>query len=432
MTARIKGIADGSISQEIGIEAGDILLAINGSPVTDILDYEFYAQDDTLNLEIQKSDGEIWSIDIEKDYDEKLGLEFDGVVFDKMKQCKNKCVFCFIDQLPPHMRSTLYIKDDDYRYSFLYGNFITLTNLKESDWRKIEIMKLSPLYISVHCMRPQLRAQILNNPAAARIKEDLQRLQQAGIEVHTQIVLCPGINDGSILQETISELANLPTVVSIGIVPVGLTGHRQKLPPLRPITAQEATETIALVDACQKKFRASRDTGLVYLADEFYLKAGQDFPPADYYDDYCQIENGIGLARMLLDECEAIEPELPAQVIEQEVYILTGLSGLPILQRIVERLNRIKGLSVSIITVPNKYFGGSVSVTGLLTGTDILAVLGDSYAGKKIILPEVVLKQGQDILLDDLSLQDLQRISQAQIITVDGTAADLIQSIIDI
>lgn len=236
VTVEINKVRDGSIGAEMEIEAGDILLLINDHPVNDIIDYQFYTQDDNLLLEIQKPNQEIWQLDIEKDFDEDLGLEFEGIVFDKMKACSNRCIFCFVDQLPRQMRRSLYVKDDDYRYSFLYGNFITLTNLHEEDWQKIALMQLSPLYISVHCMQGDLRARMLENDRAANIKSDLERLKAAHIMVHTQIVLCPGINDGPFLAETIEELARLyPSVQSVGIVPVGLTGHRGKLPEIQPV-----------------------------------------------------------------------------------------------------------------------------------------------------------------------------------------------------
>ncbi|HEX3012370.1 MAG TPA: DUF512 domain-containing protein [Syntrophomonadaceae bacterium] len=431
MAAEIKLVTEDGVGAEVGIEPGDILLTINGQPVNDILDYEFFSQDDDLLLEIKKSSQEIWSIDIEKDYDESLGLEFDGVVFDRMQHCQNKCMFCFVDQLPAHMRSTLYIKDDDYRYSFLYGNFITLTNLKEKDWQKIENMRLSPLYVSVHCLRPEVRAELLRNPRAARIREQLQRLQKAGIEIHTQIVLCPGLNDGDILRETIEQLAEFyPCVISIGIVPVGLTGHRSDLPHLRPVNSEEAIELIKMVQTYQDQYRTETDRGLVYLADEFFLKAGQDFPEAEYYDDYCQIENGIGLARLLLDEFALLEPDLPDKVKPVESCLITGDSGSLVLRPIVDRLNRIKGLTLTVLAVPNQFFGGNVSVTGLLTGKDILAALGSGYAGKRVIIPEVVFKQGQDVFLDDLTIKDIEQKSGACVFTVDGTAADLVRKIL--
>jgi len=431
MPAQVENIISGSIAEEMEISSGDILLSINGHPINDILDYQFYSQDDYIIMEIEKKNHEIWSLEIEKDYDEELGLDFGELVFDSMKSCQNCCVFCFVDQLPSKMRETLYVKDDDYRHSFIYGNFITLTNLSEADWDKIIQMRLSPLYVSVHCIQGELRKKILKNSRAGNIKQDLQRLKAAGIEVHTQIVLCPGLNDGEILNETIEELAELyPEVASVGIVPVGLTGHRNNLPELTPVTPEVAGETIHTIEAWQRRFRERWGKGFVYLADEFYLRALKVLPEASYYDDYCQIENGIGLARILLDEFAELEPDLPVSVSSREAYILTGKSAEHVLQNIVMRLNQVDGLLVKLVTVANRYFGGGVSVTGLLTGQDILAALGDAYEGKRVIIPEVVFREGQDVMLDDTSLEEVKEKSRADIRTADGSAQSLLDAIL--
>lgn len=432
MAVEIKKVRRDSIGEEMDIEAGDVLLSINEHPIKDILDYQYQAQDDYIVVEIRKKNNEIWSLEIDKEYDEDLGLEFEGIVFDKMRACSNRCLFCFVDQLPRQMRKTLYVKDDDYRYSFLYGNFITLTNLTEEDWDKIIDMHLSPLYVSVHCIQGDLRAQILHNPRGANIKQDLERLKDANIEVHTQIVLCPGWNDGNILIETVNELARLyPSVQSVGIVPVGLTGHRDNLPQLEPVSAQQARELIELIDHYQQQFRKKWGQGFVYLADEFYLRAKQDLPADEYYDSYCQIENGIGLSRLLLEEFEQIEPSLPEKVPPREVYLITGLSAKPVLERILQRLRKIQGLEqLQLIPVENHFFGGAVSVTGLLTGRDIIAALGQSYKGKKVLVPDVLLRDGQETLLDDVTIQDIIDQSGAEIIIVSGNAEDLVEKII--
>lgn len=431
VAARIQEVGPGSIAAEMEIRPGDTLLSINSHSINDILDYQFYSQDDYIVVEIEKENREIWSLEIEKDYDEELGFHFAEPVFDRMKSCSNTCVFCFVDQLPPHMRKSLYIKDDDYRHSFLYGNFITLTNISEADWQKIIEMRLSPLYVSVHCIQADLRRKMLGNQQAGSIKQDLQRLREAGIEVHTQIVLCPGWNDGDILRETIEELADLyPGVVSVGIVPVGLTGHRNKLPLLSPVTEEQALQTIQTVEAYQHRFREKWGLGLVYLADEFYLRACIDLPEAEYYDDYCQIENGIGLARTLLDEFSELEPSLPAVISNREVYIIVGQSAERVLTELVLRLNQVQGLSVKLIPVENRFFGGGVSVTGLLTGNDIMETLGESYKDKILILPEVLFREGQDVLLDDTLLEDVKKKSGADIRIADGSARSLIEAIL--
>lgn len=433
MSAPITGVIPGSIADEMALEAGDVLLLINGQEIQDIIDYQFYSQDDFIVVEVKKINGELWSLEIDKDWDEELGLLFDDVIFDKMRVCQNRCLFCFVDQLPPGMRKTLYIKDDDYRYSFLYGNFITLTNLEEKDWRKIIDMHLSPLYVSVHCTDPQLRVKILGSKRAASISDDLKRLLDAGIEIHTQIVLCPGINDGEILKQSIEELSSYyPTVQSVGIVPVGLTGHRLKLPQLQVVTLEQSRNLIELVNNYQAQYRNRFHSGFIYLADEFFIKAGVDFPAAEYYDDYCQIENGIGLARIFLDEFAQLEKSLPGQVKKQEVFIITGVSAMMVLDPVVKRLNLIKGLTVHLVPVENYYFGGNVSVTGLLTGKDILQVMKNKYQGQKIIIPEIIFKQGDNILLDNISLEELRLKSGAQIHTVDGSARSLMETVLGV
>ncbi len=430
--AVIDKVTEGSISEQAGITAGDKLISINDLPIHDMLDYQFLASDDEITLLIEKADGEQWEIELEKDYDEDLGLHFNGFIFDKMKRCKNKCIFCFIDQLPEKMRATLYTKDDDYRYSFWYGNFITLTNLTESDWQKIIAMRLSPLYVSVHCMDPEIRAKMMNNPEAANIKAQLKRLSDADIMIHTQIVLCPGINDGEILKDTIEQLAAMhPCVQSIGIVPVGLTGHRNKLADLRVFDLKEIQDIITLIDGYQTRFRKELGYGLVYLADEFYLAAGQPVPGDEYYDDYSQIENGIGLSRILLDDFSALEAQLPIEVPPRKVFLLTGESALPVMFTISRRLNAIAGLTVEVLPVKNSFFGGNVSVTGLLTGSDIIDCLGINYKGENIIIPEVVFRDGNDVLLDDVSIAEIAGITGANFQIVDGSAQSLVDAILE-
>lgn len=420
-----------SIADEVGLEPGDTLLSINGQPVEDLLDYQFYSQDDNITLVIEKKNGETWSVDIEKDFDDELGLLFEGVVFDRIRLCRNRCMFCFIDQMPPAMRETLYVKDDDYRYSFLFGNYITLTNLSDDDWNKLESMRLSPLYVSVHTTSGPLRQQMMKNPRAAHIMEDLQRLKQAGIQVHTQIVLCPDLNDGQELVKSINELADLyPSVQSVGIVPVGLTGHRDKLPHLRTFTAQEARELIEEVNQWRNTFRSRFGIGFVYLADEFYVKAGIPVPPADYYDAYSQIENGIGLIRLFMDDWQEIKRDLPNQIDPVQVFLITGESARTVMQTVAEDLNRVKGLGVEVIVVPNQYFGGGVTVTGLLTGTDIINCLQNNYRGKKVVIPEVLLQEGSTMLLDNITLEEIASRTGVVIRTTDGSARSLVEAVL--
>jgi len=431
LSAIIAGVRKGSIAQEMGLEAGDRLLSISGQNIHDILDYQFYTQEDQLQLDICKQNGEIWQLEIDKDFDEDLGLEFADLLFESMKTCQNRCIFCFVDQLPPNMRLSLYVKDDDYRHSFIYGNFITLTNLRSEDWTKIEEMHLSPLYVSVHCMHAGLRREMLKHPRAGDLLVNLQRLHAAGIEVHTQIVLCPGWNDGQILIDTIEQLAVMfPCMASVGVVPVGLTGYRQGLPELYPVSAELATKTIAAVDKMQSKFRKQMGQGFVYLADEFYLTAGLPIPGNSYYDDYCQIENGIGLIRWFWEEFRELEGQLPQRIEARRAYVVTGDSGEKALQPLVDRLNQIEGLSITILTIPNRFFGGEISVTGLLTGQDIMAGLGSDYQGQRVILPAVVFKEGQDVLLDGICLSEIEARSGAEILVAETNPEGLWEAII--
>ncbi|NLW90582.1 MAG: DUF512 domain-containing protein [Syntrophomonadaceae bacterium] len=433
MAASVYKVFPGSIADELEIEAGDILLTIDENPINDILDYQFYSREDNIVMEIEKPNGDIWAIEIEKDYDDDLGLIFDDIIFDQMKQCKNRCIFCFVDQLPRKMRKTLYVKDDDYRLSFLTGNFITLTNLSRRDWDKIINMRLSPLYISVHCLQPELRSEMLGHPGGANIRHDLERLAQASIEVHTQIVLCPGINDGRVLEDTISGLAEYyPSVKSIGIVPVGLTAHRAKLPHLKIIDRESAREIIALVDTRQEYYRKKYGIGMVYLADEFYINAGIEFPSSDYYDDYPQIENGIGLARTLLDEFKEISDKLPGQVSGHEVYIVSGKSAESALEPIIKELNSITGVEAELLTIRNDFFSGNVTVTGLLTGCDIIKQLGKRYEGKDIVLPSVLLKEHSRSLLDDITIADIEKETGTRVLLTDGSARSLVDAVLGI
>lgn len=432
MPAIIQDVIPGSIAAEVGLEPGDTLCSINGHTVDDILDFQFASADACLEMEIKKSGGQSWLVDIEKDQDEPLGLVLEGFIFDKMKVCNNRCLFCFVDQLPPGLRSTLKVKDDDYRHSFLFGNFITLTNLKAADWDKIETMRLSPLYISVHAMQSEVRAKLLHNKKGRNIKEDLQRLCKAGIEIHTQIVLCPGINDGQVLKQSIEQLAGFyPHLKTIGIVPVGLSRHRQGLPTLSEVSPEQSAALICLVDKYQEKYRREYGTGLVYLADEFYLKAEHTIPDSAYYDGFEQLENGIGLVRCFWDEFEEVEKELPNRTDHLEVHIITGVSGEAALQPVVERVNRIAGVSVHIIPVVNAFLGESVTVTGLLTGQDIIKTLGDNYRGKILLLPEIVLKAEEDVLLDDISIAQIEKAAAAKIRVVPMRARDLVDAVLN-
>lgn len=424
----ISGISAGSIGEELGICPGDRLVAINGRAVKDILDYQYLSADDNLDVEIIKSNGEQWSAEIEKNYSEILGLEFDQAVFDRIRPCINKCIFCFVDQLPSGMRESLYVKDDDYRLSFLFGNFITLTNLTKQDWDKLMEMRLSPLYVSVHATDPDVRELMLGTVRARNIMEQLSQLKQKDIEIHTQIVLCPGVNDGGYLTETVENLASLwPSVRSVGIVPVGLTGYREGLPLLSTVSEKLAREIIQQVDQWQNEFRDKWHTGFVYLADEFYIKAGQDFPPDEYYDEYPQLENGIGLARSFLEEFAVELEHLKNPTHEGEISnLVCGYSAMPVMTRVIESL-KMSGYQVNLIPITNEYFSGGVTVTGLLTGSDIKKTLAWDYVGQQVLIPKVMLRDGQSAFLDDVTIDELSLTTGALLMVVDPTPKALMK-----
>ncbi|GAF27106.1 Fe-S oxidoreductase, related to NifB/MoaA family [Moorella thermoacetica Y72] len=438
--ARIIAVRPDSIAAELGINPGDEVVAINGEPVPDLIAYRYLCADENLQVEIKKADGETWLLDIEKDYGEDLGLEFSGPTFDGLRHCANKCLFCFVDQMPAGLRPGLYIKDDDYRYSFLHGNFITLTNLKPGDWDYILRWHLSPLYISVHTTNPELRRHILGNPRAGAIMDQLGRLAAGGIQMHTQIVLCPGLNDGPELERTVKDLSRLfPAVQSIAVVPVGLTAEREGLFPLRRVTPGEAREIVTRIEEWQSGFRQSFGRGLVYGADELYLLAGIPLPAAAYYDDFPQTENGIGITRLFLDEYEVAVKKIPrAMTGQRRVVVATGVLIAPLLTRLVQRLVAgVTNLEARVVAVPNRFFGPKVTVAGLLTGQDLLAELGEaaSWAREKkglVILPDVMLKSDAPVFLDDRTPAMLARELGVRVEIIPATGEGLVAGILEV
>jgi putative radical SAM enzyme (TIGR03279 family) len=402
---RIIAVDPAGIASELGLEPGDSLLAINGQPLRDMLDFQLCAADEEVLLEVRKQDGELWDLEVEKDADDLMGLE---VEHPEPTQCGNNCLFCFVHQLPRGMRRTLYVKDEDYRFSYLYGAYVTLSNLQAGDLERIVEQRLSPLYVSVHATDGQLRSHLLGREAPP-ILELLRRLTGAGIVVHTQVVLCPGINDGADLARTIEDLSELhPGVATLAVVPVGLTGYRQRLPQLRTPTPAEARQTLELVHARQRRFLSEHGTRFVFAADELYLRAGEPIPELSAYEQLAQIENGIGLiARFRAEAEEALADAVPLPPVEVSTF--TGESASRELAAFTEALAARTGATIHLHTVRNDFFGGQVTVTGLLTGSDVLRELKGKPLGSALLVPEVVLKEGEELFLDDLSLQDLER-----------------------
>lgn len=418
----INAVEQDSIADDLGMQPGDRLVAVNDKPVHDILDYRFLCANEELVVRVVTDEGEEWEIEIEKGYEDDLGLDFGENSFGPTRRCRNRCLFCFVDQMAPKMRQTLYIKDDDYRLSFWQGNFVTLTNVNDEELQRIIEQKLSPLYISVHTTNPELRQRMLTNRHAGRILEQLTKLAQAGIEMQTQIVLCPGINDGDELKRTIEDLTKLwPQVHSLAVVPVGITRFREELYELRPFTRDEAVAVIELIEGYQKKFLTEWEYPFVYASDEFYVMAGKAIPATENYGDFPQTENGIGLARIFLDEWESAEQELPDEIDSlHKITMVTGTSGTPFLKPVVERLNKIQGLTVQLEVIKNTFFGETVTVTGLITAQDIIKSLKTKEIGELLVLPRVMLRDGEDVFLDDLRLQDVSQQLQVPVEAVEG------------
>lgn len=412
MIGLISGVRRHSLAEEASIKAGEKLCEINGVQVKDIIELSFYTTDDQVDLLIEAEDGARRHVVIEKYPDEDLGLEFESAVFDKVRTCYNKCIFCFVDQMIPGMRPGLYVRDDDYRLSFLYGNFITLTNMKDEDFERIISTHMTPLYVSVHATDPQVRCQMMNNRFAGELMNKLERLLEAGIQVHTQIVCCPGYNDGEVLARTFADLyARHPGVLTMAVVPVGLTKNRDHLHELRTFTKDEAIAVVEQVTAWQERCRQETGKSFVYLGDEFYLLADKELPPGEWYDGFPQLENGIGLTRSFLDEWAEVTSKLHDAKGGPDAIIPIGEGAYKVLKPLMDELNSTLGTKHKFVPVVNKFFGGRVNVTGLLTGGDILQC---AEAGKKIILPAVVLNK-DSLFLDDMSLEEFKKACPAKV-----------------
>lgn len=406
MLGCISKVRKHSLADKAGIQAGEKLCSVNGCAVRDIIELSFLTTDDLVELEIENHDGQKRLLQIAKYPDEDLGLEFESAVFDKVRTCYNNCIFCFVDQMIPGMRPSLYVRDDDYRLSFLYGNFITLTNMNDADFDRIIKTHLSPLYISVHATDPQVRCQMMHNRFAGEIMDKMQRLLDAGIQIHTQIVCCPGYNDGAVLQKTFEDLYALhPGILTMAVVPVGLTKHRAHLHPMRTFTPDEAAQVVENVTAWQQQCREETGKSFVYLGDEFYLLAGKELPPSDYYDGFPQLENGIGLTRNFLNEWEQALQHLQSAQGTEPAVIPVGESAYKVLQPLLDAFNAQYKTEHRFLSVKNKFFGGHVNVTGLLTGSDILPEVKNC---QRVILPAVVLNQ-DNLFLDDMALAQFKK-----------------------
>ncbi|MEC4818773.1 MAG: TIGR03279 family radical SAM protein [Scytonema sp. PMC 1069.18] len=437
MTARITNVLPNSIAAEIGFEPGDAIVSINGTPPRDLIDYQFLCADEVLQIEVLDTKGKTHHVEIEKDYDEDLGLEFETALFDGLIQCNNRCPFCFIDQQPPGKRSSLYLKDDDYRLSFLYGSYLTLTNLTEREWDRIERMRLSPLYVSVHATEPEIRTRLLKNSRAGQILQQIKWFQERRLQIHAQVVVCPGINDGIHLERTLRDLASfhtreMPAVASVAVVPVGLTRFRPEEDELTPVTREKAREVIVQVRSLQQELRQQVGKNCVWLADEWFLIAGEELPFEAEYADYPQIDNGVGSIRLFLKEFTKIADKLlPPKVTPKELTWVVGNAVEQAFQPILKRLNSVEGLEVKMRALKSDYWGQTISVTGLLTGHDLLLNLQGQNLGDGILLPNVMLKHGELVFLDDISVEDVACKLNTKIFPVSGVK-ELIQRCIQI
>jgi len=437
MKNQIAKILPGSIAEEIELEVGDRLISINGNAVIDIIDYKFLITDELINVAIEKADGEVWDIEVEKEYDEDLGVQFVDPILDKPKSCHNKCIFCFIDQLPKGMRETLYFKDDDSRLSFFQGNFVTLTNMKEDDIERIIRYKISPINVSVHTTDPELRVLMLNNIFAGDVYDRLKRLAQAGIKINCQVVSCPGINNGKELIKTIEDLYKLyPSIENLAIVPVGITKYRDGLFKLTLFEKNTAAQEIESVKKLQEKYISEIGTPFIRLSDEFYVTAQIDVPGEAFYDGYDQLEDGIGMIRLLRSIIDEDIANLKPNNIGSFTFI-TGASAYAEILKVADKItNANSKINIQVKKIANNFFGETITVVGLLTGKDIIAQLKEEKLGEYLIIPSNVLKKGyelgnyeEQIFLDNVTVSDLEKSLSTKVLICDYSGEDLIHII---
>jgi putative radical SAM enzyme (TIGR03279 family) len=429
--AVVDQVEQGSIGEELGFQPGDQLMSINGIRPRDLIDYRYLCVDEELHLEVRDASGVLHQVDLEKDADDGLGLGFTEALFDGLRQCNNHCPFCFIDQQPPGHRHSLYLKDDDFRLSFLYGSYLTLTNLTEADWQRIDQQRLSPLYVSVHATEPNLRERLLVNPRAGLLMQQLAWFGERDLQIHAQVVVCPGLNDGAALERSLRDLAShasgdWPAVLSAAVVPVGLTRFRPPDDGLVPVDPACARTVIDQVEVLQREFQQQLGTRFAWLSDEWYLIAGLPLPPRPEYEDLPQQENGVGTIRAFLEALDDATQSLPERINQpRRCSWVVGRIVESALRPVTERLNAIEGLKVDLYGLPSPYWGQDQVVTGLLTGEDLLQGLEGLDLGDELLLPSVMLRQGQPVFLDDITLEQLRQSLPVPVRIVHG-AADIV------
>ena len=434
----IKTVLPGSIAEELEIEPGDKILAIDNTEIEDVFDYQFLVQDTYIEVLIEKQDGEQWLLEVDKDMDEDLGIEFENGLMDEYRHCHNKCIFCFIDQMPKGMRETLYFKDDDSRLSFLQGNYVTLTNMSDHDIDRICRYHLSPINISFQTMNPELRCKMLNNRFAGEALKKVDALKEAGIIMNGQIVLCKGVNDGEELIFSLRELMKyIPNLESVSVVPVGLSKYREGLYPLEPFTKEDAIKTLDIIHSFQKECYEKYGIHFVHASDEWYILAEQEMPEEERYDGYLQLENGVGMIRLMLNEFAESMAErkkkegFPNMSIKQELSMATGLLAYPYIKQMTEEImEAYPNVKIHLYAIRNDFFGEHITVSGLLTGQDIRDQLMGKELGERLLLPQNILRSGEDVFLDDLRLPELEKALQVPINIVKSSGCDFIDGII--
>lgn len=429
----IKSVTPGSIAEEMEIEAGDYLLEVNGTTIVDIFDYQLLCMDEFIDVVIEKSNGEQWELEIEKDENEELGLEFENGLMDEYRSCCNKCMFCFIDQMPPGMRETLYFKDDDSRLSFLQGNYITLTNMNENDVDRIIRYNLSPINISVHTTNPKLRCKMLNNRFAGDKLKYIDRLNAADVEMNGQVVLCKNVNDKEELERTISDLEKyIPNMRSVSIVPSGLTKFRDGLYPLELFEKEDACAVIDTIEKWQKHFYEKYGIHFIHASDEWYILAEREMPEEERYDGYLQLENGVGMIRSFIEEVKDYLDSIEGDDRVINVSTISGVLAYDTIKSSCDKINKkFPNVNVHVYKIINDYFGHSITVTGLLTGQDICSQLSGKELGDNLLLPTNTLKADENIFLDDMTLEEFEKNLQVNTIIVKSSGMDFVKTIIN-
>lgn len=430
----VKSLMPGGIGEELGIEPGDKLLAINGNEIQDVFDYYYYEESEQLLLLIEKPDGEEWELEIEKDEDESLGIEFDQSLMDEYRSCRNKCMFCFIDQMPKGMRETLYFKDDDSRLSFLQGNYITLTNMSDHDVERIVKYRLEPINISFQTTNPELRCKMLHNRFAGEALKKVDILYRGQIEMNGQIVLCKGVNDGEELERTIRDLTGyLPYLKSVSIVPVGLTKYRDGLYPLEPFTKEDAREVLSVIHRWQEKIYQEYGIHMIHAGDEWYVLAEEEVPEEARYDGYLQLENGVGMMRLLFNEVQEALSAVTGDGRQREISLATGRLMYPYIGKILEEIRKkFPNITTHLYAIRNDFFGERITVSGLITGQDLTGQLKGQPLGERLLLPCNMLKIGEPVFLDDFTLEEVENSLQVKTDIVKSSGQDLLDAVIGV